>query len=362
MSTKLESFATSRITMRDIARQAGVAVTTVSSALHNTGRVSPDLKQRIADIADSMGYRPKLAARLLRASKTGRLALILLVGKDRGPTVTSQSGAYGPIIAEFVSACSRMKVGFEIEYLETGGPHIAPACFTGGQADGALLCGQVQSPQLRQWLDEHDEQYPCVHLNHQGRYNVWNNGEEGIYQAVQYLAAMGHRCLGYLGADSPYHIPALHAFQRAIKDFKLDTGQDRWIKCISRSQVHDRASWIDSQLSNARQLVADADRPTAVIAQGVPDARCLVYAAMEQGLLIPRDISVVTYGTSSDAMKAPPLLHCIEPDSAQLVQAAVGMLRARLAGETLAQESVMIMPRLIERQSALPYPSRSTSA
>tara|TARA_Y100001933_G_scaffold263472_1_gene325064 strand:+ start:141400 stop:142440 length:1041 start_codon:yes stop_codon:yes gene_type:complete len=339
--------------MRDIAQQAGVAVTTVSSALHNTGRVSPDLKQRIHDIASQMGYRPKLAARLLRASKTGRLALIMIVGANKGATVISQSGSHGPIIAEFVSACSRMKVGFEIEYLESGKDQVAPECFTGGQADGALICGQVNSPKLAKWFKDNAKQYPCVYLDHVGEYNVWNNTGLGIYNAVQHLAALGHRQFAYLGVDSnyPVHRSGIDEFKRAVADFQLDDQQGQWIKLISKQSGHNREQWIDEQLVNAQSLLTGQNRPTAVIGQGVPDARCMVYAAMEKGLSVPRDLSIITYGMAADAMKSPPCLHCVEPDFSTMVQSALNMLRARLAGEAVAEKSVMVLPQLVERRS-----------
>lgn len=353
MALNVESKPRSRVTMRDIARQAGVAVTTVSSALHNTGRVSPDLKKRISDIASQIGYRPKLSAQLLRASKTGRLALIMVVGANRGPTVLSQSGSHGPIIAEFASACSRMKIGFEIEYLESGNDDVVPACFANGQVDGALICGNVDSPVLAKWFEDHAQQYPCVYLDRSNELNVWHDTAGGIYQAVQYMAALGHRKIAYMGIDSPYHVHlnGLKGYQRAVRDFDLDNHNGQWVKLIRREEAYDRSVWIDRQLENARQLLEGENRPTAVMAQGVPDARCMVYAAMELGLRVPKDLSVFTYGMAADAQKSPPCLHCVEPDFSMMIHSALNMLRARLAGEEIAQKNVMITPRRVERQS-----------
>ena len=73
-----------RITMSDIAVKAGVAVSTVSSALHDTGRIGEEQRQRIRDLAREMGYRPKLAAqlhhlcRLTRSEPLDKVAVNLL--------------------------------------------------------------------------------------------------------------------------------------------------------------------------------------------------------------------------------------------------------------------------------------------
>ncbi len=359
MTTKSAPTISGRVTMRHIAKQAGVAVTTVSSALHDTGRVSPDVKQRIHDIADQMGYRPKLAARLLRASRTGRLAMIMVVGQGRNPSTLSQSGSHGPIIAEFAFACSRMKIGFEIEYLETGKNKVAPECFTSGQVDGALVCGKLQDPDMAKWFSENDEKFPCAHMDKVGPYNVWQDTGSGIYQAMQHLAALGHRKVGYLGVDSNYHVhqAGRDAFDRAVRDFNLDDADGKWRQFITKEDAHVRSKWIDNQLINARKLLKARNRPTAVMAQGVPDARCMVHAAMEMGLRIPDDLSIVTYGMPDDAEKSPPRLHCVEPDFAAMVPAAISMLRARLAGETIAEKSLRIQPQFTERCSVAPCPS-----
>jgi DNA-binding LacI/PurR family transcriptional regulator len=147
------------------------------------------------------------------------------------------------------------------------------------------------------------------------------------------------------------HRSGIDGFNRAVKDFQLDDQQGQWMKLISKFDGHNRARWIEQQLLNAQSLLADDKRPTAVLAQGVPDARCMVYAAMQQGLRVPQDLSIITYGMADDAQKSPPCLHCVEPDFSSMVQNALGMLRARLAGETVAENSVMILPRLIERNS-----------
>jgi transcriptional regulator with XRE-family HTH domain len=65
-----------RISIKDVAREADVSVTTVSHALNDKGRLNPDTRQRVRDVAERLGYKPNPAARSLVSGKTGLIAVI----------------------------------------------------------------------------------------------------------------------------------------------------------------------------------------------------------------------------------------------------------------------------------------------
>src|SRR5947208_229529 len=65
-----------RISIKDVAREADVSVTTVSHALNNKGRLNPDTRKRVRDVAERLGYKPNPAARSLVSGKTGLIAVI----------------------------------------------------------------------------------------------------------------------------------------------------------------------------------------------------------------------------------------------------------------------------------------------
>ena len=67
---------TGRVSIRDVAREAGVSVTTVSHALNDKGRLNPETRQRVREVADRLGYRPNPAAKSLVSGRTGLIAAI----------------------------------------------------------------------------------------------------------------------------------------------------------------------------------------------------------------------------------------------------------------------------------------------
>jgi DNA-binding LacI/PurR family transcriptional regulator len=65
-----------RISIKDVAREAGVSVTTVSHALNDKGRLNPETRARVREVADRLGYRPNPAARSLVSGRTGLIAVL----------------------------------------------------------------------------------------------------------------------------------------------------------------------------------------------------------------------------------------------------------------------------------------------
>src|SRR6266567_3775799 len=71
-----------RISIKDVAREADVSVTTVSHALNDKGRLNPDTRKRVRDVAERLGYKPNPAARSHVSGKTGLIAVIPSLPKE----------------------------------------------------------------------------------------------------------------------------------------------------------------------------------------------------------------------------------------------------------------------------------------
>tara|TARA_Y100000589_G_scaffold331841_1_gene387392 strand:- start:7689 stop:8726 length:1038 start_codon:yes stop_codon:yes gene_type:complete len=339
--------------MSDIANKAGVAVSTVSSALHDTGRIGDEQRKRIKDLARELGYRPKLAAQLLPSSRSGRLALLI---PTSNPVFTLQSGFAGPIIAEFIYQCTNNGKGYHIEFINQDKqnielPYTGPDAFTSGLSDGALVIGYVENDVVRKWLHDNQEQYPYVSLQEPGPMSVSTDYAGGIYQAARHLYEMGHRKIAYMSTKSHYrvHVESLKGFKRAVEDFSLDTHDGKWIKLIG-VQPHYQ-DWVRDHSKNAKTLLKASNRPTAIISHDVICARTTIYAAMELGLHVPEDVSVITSGSVYGAEKAPPLLSTVEPDSSSIVREAINLLNTSLMGEPVTRTNIIVDEKLFQGES-----------
>lgn len=345
-----------RITINDIAAKAGVAVSTVSSALHDTGRIGDQQRQRIQQLAKEMGYRPNLAAQLLSSNRTGRLALLL---PTSNPAAMMRSGFAGPLIADFIYQCTQSNKGYHIEFIDQAvkqdaATYNGPDVYTSGLTDGAIVIGYIMDDVTRNWLADNDEHYPCVWLQESGPLSVSTDYAGGIYKAARYLYEMGHRKVAYMSTLSPYrvHMEGLKGFKRAVEDFDLDTHGGKWMTFIKPDgdYIHRTHSHAD----NARTVLKEADRPTAIVAHDVICARSVVYTAMSMGLKVPDDLSIITNDSHDSATKSLPILDTVAPDIQKIVSEALKLIQMALSNQKPQRRHIIVDEKFIQGQSVKP--------
>ena len=97
---------TGRVSIRDVAREAGVSVTTVSHALNGKGRLNAETRKRVREVADRLGYRPNPAARSLVSGHTGLIAAIPSLPRELRVDFTE----FG-FFSELITAATGVAVG-----------------------------------------------------------------------------------------------------------------------------------------------------------------------------------------------------------------------------------------------------------
>lgn len=340
-----------RVTIRDVAKRAGVTLTTVSSALSGRGRVSDDTRDSIRKIADELGYQPKLAAQMMRAHSTGHIGLIL---PGRNLEQISESGHAGPILANFVTLCEQRDIAYHIEYFDHSGASgfKPPRQIVNGLCDGVIIGGYVGA-ELCEWLDQRNVTW--ISVGEPAPWCVLSADDEGVYQAVQRLAALGHRHIAYVGNTPKYLTQrlGLEGFRRAQTEFSLQGGEDS-VFCMN--VVHDggRKEIIALSIEWAGKVLAGSEMPTAVICHDMTIARAITYQALRMGKEVPRDLSVMAVGLPSDAEKSPPAVSTIEVDFNTLVTQAMDMLLQRLDGHLQSPETRTISPKIAMRDTVSP--------
>src|SRR4051794_13811840 len=96
----------SRVTLRDVAEQAGVSVTSASEALNGRGRVSAATRAHIEQVAADLGYRPNPSARSLRVGSSRLIGLVVCPYRDL-PTRHITNDFLGPLLQEYAIAAVR---------------------------------------------------------------------------------------------------------------------------------------------------------------------------------------------------------------------------------------------------------------
>lgn len=319
-------------------------MTTVSSALHARGRVSEEQRLRIQKIARELGYQPKVAAQMLRARTTSQIGLILPM--DAG-TQDGLDGHATPILLNFVRACESRGLRYHVEFLDPAQPFTPPVQVSGGMVDGLLVGGYV-GRELEDWLNASGCKWVAV--DEPAEYSVVSASDEGMYRAVERLAALGHRRLAYTGGPLRYHSQksAYDGFLRAVRDFGLDiTGEDR----VALFEEVSRRDLLESVSEWAGGVLGQADPPTAMLCHDLVHSRGIAYRVMKMGLSIPEDLSIIAVGPATVAERDLPCMSTIQVDFHGLVENAMTLLEGRLKGKKNLRKTIAVNPDLVMRQT-----------
>lgn len=177
------------VTIRDVARRAGVSTSTVSRTFTAPGLVSPETRELVSAAAAELGYRPNLAARGLVTGRTGNLGII----------VPDLGNPFFPSVLQGAQARAR-EADHAIFLADSGeDPRLEAELIRAmaKQVDGVILCSSRASTADLQELAALTE---IVLLNRRyvGLPAVLMDSAGGMRQAAAHLAALGHRRIAYL--------------------------------------------------------------------------------------------------------------------------------------------------------------------
>ncbi|WP_155836253.1 LacI family DNA-binding transcriptional regulator [Alicyclobacillus herbarius] len=331
------------LTIRDVARMAGVSTATVSNVLNGTGRVAKSTIETVLSIVEETNFKVNASARTLR-QKTSRLLAILVPGFVMGTNSN-------PYYWEFVSGVSNVvdEKGFDVilkGISSLDDIHLADE----RNIDGLLIIGafsfmEFVDPILQLgipvvFVDSYLEDKDVNLVNLDDRY--------GTYLATQHVLALGHRKV--LFASSKL-IPGgvenerFQGYKEAMEASGLTVDPDLLIET-------------DISFEAGRQLahrLADRRDYTAVVTTGDALALGLLRGFYECGLQVPSDVSVIGFDDLRQSPYAIPALTTVHQDVVQKGERAAEMLLRLMedAGDR-GTEYIRLTPRLVVRESCAP--------
>ncbi len=185
-----------RVTIKDVAKEAGVSITTVSHALSGKGILSRETRAYVQNIARQMNYVPDLYGSNLKKKKTGNIGLIISAVKG---------DYYSMLINSMAQECQ--KNGYDLNVIISAQHEKMMANILGGSLDGAVILSQEITDEDARQIEEME--FPAVFLDKKvsGKYTssvIFDAFVEGR-TAGEYLIGLGHRRMAYLqGVEKNY--------------------------------------------------------------------------------------------------------------------------------------------------------------
>ncbi len=333
------------VTIRDVARRAGVSIATVSYVLNESAPISEETRARVLAAAAELGYRPSAIARGLRAGQSHTLGYSWHhVPRDQ----------WHPILDPFLYSIAQAAEfqGYHIltftqaEYGDPWFPY--RELMLTGRVDGFIISETNRDdPRIRYLLEQN---FPFVAF---GRANdKWDfpyvdvDNAAGTRMAVQYLIGLGHRRIAVIAwpEDSLTGTYRLQGYLEAMEEARLET-DPAWIVRTEHAEASGRQAM-------RRLLALPPDhRPTAVVTMSDLMAIGAMNALYEAGLMPGRDVSVVGFDDVPMAQYLRPPLTTVRQPVAEVGKLVVEMLLRIIRGEPLLERKVLVQPKLIVRES-----------
>jgi LacI family transcriptional regulator len=332
------------ITILDVAKAAGVSVSTVSRVLNNKDDVALETFEKIQAVIEELGYASSLAARSMRSHRTNVIGLIM-------PDVSS---AY---CIEVMQGVNRVisQLDFDLiiytngdiqKYSTADQERHYVMLLNGSIADGVIVVAaattnfSTNAPIVI--IDPNNEcpDFPAI----------ISTNREGALAAMTYLTGLGHRRIGFIAG----RMDLLSANQR-LQGYKDGLAASQLPLDLSLIKVGDYTT--EKSYDCARQLLSLPVPPTAIFASNDMSAIGVYQAANEMGFCIPGDLSVVGFDNIRDASVLTPKLTTIDQSISQMGTIATEMVVKLVRGEILESNLHTIHTQLIVRDSCLPIRS-----
>ncbi|HEX4789489.1 MAG TPA: LacI family DNA-binding transcriptional regulator [Actinospica sp.] len=344
--------------IRELARECGVSVATVSRALNGHPEVSVQTRRQIQQAAERLGYRPSQSARALVRGRSDAVGLLW-------DSYYESAGRRHPFLLSLVvgikqalSAVGRHLILLNVEVDRQGeGAYLDLA--RQFQLDGVVVMGLNENRAALRAL--YESGFPCVAIDcpiagpRAGC--VASDNRAGAAEAVRHLHGLGHRRIATITGPLEM-MPAAHRLT-GFRDAAAELGLP-----LPADYVQTGDFFMDSGYACGRRLaeLPAERRPTAVFVAGDEMALGALHAFADAGLDVPRQIAIVGFDDIEAADLVRPALTTVAQDSLGLGAAAVSALLGFVDGARAESAEPILTPtKLIVRQSCgagLPAASR----
>lgn len=330
------------VTIKDVARESGVNISTVSRSLSGSYGVNKATRERVLAVANRLNYRPNRVARGLATGQSNTIGLI--VSDIRNPYFSEV--ARGAEDAAWNAGCdvvlcnSDLDAAKQMRYVSS---------LLEKRVDG-MLVNSIADLSKRQQEQLATSGVPIVLLNRPSGVKAFcsisvENYEGGV-MVGNYLLELGHRRMAFLSG------PKRHgSFSERARGFQQALADSR--RAAEPVILHDDQSFAGGYRM-ARELLAEREKITAVFAANDVIAYGLIRAAMEAGLRIPEDLSVVGFDDLEMSVILHPPLTTVRQPKYEIGRTAMEMLLARTKGgaKSLSEPEHRILPvHLVIRES-----------
>jgi LacI family transcriptional regulator len=340
------------VTIKHVAADAGVSLQTVSRVINDGPNVRPEMRERVQASIDRLGYVPSIAAQRMSGSRS----YLILAFNDRDRTIADWRARQGTdwvdqMLLGGMLKCAEHGYRMLFELVDTHSDHVERellATIAALQPDGIILTPpHSDNPQIVNLLDEQAIPFARIGSVQRGAGIPISMDDEGSARAAtRHLIDLGHRRIGFIAGSPDYQLSGwrVDGWRATMAEAGLAT--DGLLAEGDFSAASGKAA--------AKALLALTPAPTAIIASNDQMALATLDVARSGGLVVPRDLSLISFDNTPLAQFAQPPLTAIDQPIAATTSKAVELIIAAQKGAPPPAKLTVVPSELVVRGSVAP--------
>lgn len=339
--TRTKKSPSKNISIEDVARRAGVSITTVSRVINKVGQVKEKNRASVANAVKELKFQPSIFAQRLATGKSNVVALL----------IPRYEGVFYSFYAlELIRATGTLCEAFKLDLLlhltdshsrealnlrGVGGVIFSDIIGTRHQIEEAVKAG-LPCVVINNYVE--DLPVSCIAIDNSG----------GAKNAVNYLINMGHKKIAHISGDVATQAAAkrLQGYEEALKEKGIPIKEEYILKTdYSRGQAR----------SAAEKLFKMPDPPTAVFVASDSMALEVMAVARELGKNIPADLSIIGFDDNPSGLYGPVALTTVRQPLIKMAEEGVKELNRLMSAKSGALPKKIVLPtELVVRESCRP--------
>lgn len=330
------------VKLADIAKELNVSVVTVSKALSGQKGVSEELRKKIKELADEMGYTPVHAAK--RDKNTSYTIGVITVESY----FAKFASFYWKMYQEVATRATKKNCFTMLEVISHDAENSLepPKLLQETRVDGVIIIGRPKNAYLKM-LYQH-QKIPMVFLDFYDDENICDSVVSasfyGSYQMTKYLIEMGHKKIGFVGTlmATESITDRYFGYCKALLENQIST-KEEWV--VPDRNMEDGIIGLDYKFHLPQTL------PTAFVCNNDVTAYALIKTLENKGVRVPEDVSIVGYDDYLYAEFGDSKITTYAVDMAEMSKIAIKCLIKKIENPSVEQTTHIVPGKIILRDT-----------
>ncbi|SFB96902.1 transcriptional regulator, LacI family [Bacillus sp. OV322] len=336
------------VTIKDVAKLANVAPSTVSRVIANNPRISDKTKNRVREAMNQLGYHPNFIARSLANQSTRVIGLVLPSSTD----IYFQNPFFSTVLRGLSEGAHEKQYALQIntgkteEEIYEGVVHMVQ----GGRVDGIVLLYSKIEDGIIAYLRE--RKFPFTVIGKPSDHveeitHVDNDNYRASKEATDYLIKLGHEKIGFIGGklNLVVTVERLLGYKESLQEAQIG---------LNEAYIIHEEFLREGGQEAIKELISLIDPPTALVVADDLMAIGVVNTLTEMGMIVPDHVSIISFNNVLFAELSRPPLTSVDINIFDLGYQAAKSLITKLENPCEPEKRIIIPHQLVERVSCSP--------